>query len=149
MNHLIFDSSISLNDIEKLNITNNSLKFEIERRTLENVTRHKKIGGTVTLLSGMTSSLCFENISDLTVFGLTEQFKHNHFVDGLNLDKDGKLSLTTVYGFCVKMNVSEKTRIVLRDIKKSEFGKGRIVGKSGFTSDEWTNFLNEKKYNPI
>jgi hypothetical protein len=146
LNHLIFDASIDLDDIEKMSLVNSSVQFEVERRTLENVTRQKKFWGTVTLLSGMTSLLRFENVSGLTVSGLTDQFKHNHFVDSLSLDKDGKLMLTTVYGLIVKMDVSERTRIILRDLRESEYGKGRVGGKSGFTADEWTDFLNEKKY---
>jgi hypothetical protein len=146
LNHIIFDASIDLDEIEKMILTSSALEFEIERRTLENVTREKNIFGTFTLVSGMTSIIRFENVENLVVSGLTEQFKHNHFIDSLNVDKDGKMTLLTVYGLLVKMDITEKTRIILKDIKGSEYGKGRIGGKSGFTADEWIDFLNENNY---
>ena len=60
LNRLIFDASIDLDDIEKLNLVNSCLEFEIKRRTFENVTRRKKLFWTFTYLNGMTSIIPFE-----------------------------------------------------------------------------------------
>ena len=146
INQLIFDASIDLEDIEKLQLTDSSFEFEIERRAFENVSRRKKLFWTFTYLNGMTSTIRFENVGHLTISGLKEEFKHNHFISGINIDTDGKLILETVYGLIIKMSVSSNTRIYLKDIKESMFGRGTMGGKSGFTSDEWIAFLKEKKY---
>ncbi|MES2284923.1 MAG: hypothetical protein V4547_04480 [Bacteroidota bacterium] len=146
LNRLIFDASIDLVDIEQLKLVDSSLEFEIERRAFENVTRQKKTFWTVTYLSGMTSKIRFENVNQLSVSGLKEEFKHNHFIAGITIKKDGSLIVETVYGLIIKMEISEKTVIYLKDIRESKFGKGKVGGKSGFTSDEWTAFLKEKNY---
>lgn len=146
LNRLIFDASIDLEDIEKLHLENSSLEFEIERRTFESVTRRKKLFWTFTYLNGITSIIRFENVNELTVSGLTEKFKHNHFINGVRIDEDGKLAIESIYGLIIKMNFSEKTKIYLKDISEIKLNKGTVGGKSGFTADEWTDFLKAKNY---
>ena len=146
LNHLIFDSSIDIDNLEKISSLDTSVEFEIERRTLENVTRKRKIIGTVTILNGMTSLIRFEQIDNLSVSGLSENYRHNHFLDSIELDNDGKLKIKSVNGLLIQMNTSKKTKIILLDLRESEFGKGKVFGKTGFTADEWTEYLKEKSY---
>jgi hypothetical protein len=146
LNHLIFDASIDIDDIEKISSADTSVEFEIERRTLENVIRKKIITGTITILNGMTSIIRFEQIDNLLVSGLSENFRHNHFLNSIELDKTGKLKIKSINGLLIQMDTSKKTKIILMDIRESEFGKGQVFGKSGFTSDEWTEYLKEKSY---
>lgn len=146
LNQLIFDASFDMVDIEQLTIVDSSLEFKIERRTFENVTRQKKIFGTVTYLSGMTSLIRFENVEQLSISGQKNKYKHNYFISGIAIDNDGNLIVETVYGLIIKMKTFEKTVIYLKDIQESKFGKGKVGGKSGFSSDEWTAFLKQKNY---
>ncbi|MBK9670901.1 MAG: hypothetical protein IPO70_01330 [Bacteroidetes bacterium] len=132
--------------MEKISSLDTSVEFEIERRTLENVTRKRKIIGTVTILNGMTSLIRFEQIDNLSVSGLSENYRHNHFLDSIELDNDGKLKIKSVNGLLIQMNTSKKTKIILLDLRESEFGKGKVFGKTGFTADEWTEYLKEKSY---
>lgn len=146
LNRLVFDASIDLDDLEKLKLVDSSLGFEIERRTFESVTRKKKLFWTLTYLCGETTFIRFENVDQLVVSGLQDKHKHNHFINKISIDNDGKLVIESVYDLNITMNVSEKTRIYLTDIKESKFGNGTVGGKVGFTKDEWTTYLKEKNY---
>ena len=147
LNQLIFDASICLDDIEKLKLIDSIVGFEVERRKFESVTRRKIIFWNITYLSGKSSFLRFENVSDLVISKLiNKKDSSNDFINEILIDNDGKLIIESVNDFFITMKVSEKTRIYLTDIKESKFGSGKVGGKVGFTKDEWTRYLNEKNY---
>jgi hypothetical protein len=147
LNQLIFDASICLDDIEKLRLIDSSLGFEVERRSFESVTRKKIIFWTLTYLSGKSSFLRFENVSDLVISKLMDKKDgSNDFISEILIDNDGKLIIESVNDFSITIKASEKTRIYLTDIKENKFGSGKVGGKVGFTKDEWTRYLNEKNY---
>ena len=147
LNQLIFDASINLNNIEKLQLIDSSIGFEVERRAFESVSRKKILFWTLTFLSGKTSFLRFENVSDLVVSKLLDKKDiHNDFINEITIDNCGKIIIESVYDFRITMIASEKTRIYLTDIKESKFGRGKVGGKVGFTKDEWLIYLNEKNY---
>ncbi|MCF8321950.1 MAG: hypothetical protein K9I26_02270 [Flavobacterium sp.] len=137
LNQLIFDSSIDLNNIEKLQLIDSSVGFEVERRVFESVARKKILFWTQTYLSGKTSFLRFENVSDLVVSKLFDKKDiNNDFINEITIDNCRKIIIESVYDFRITMIASEKTRIYLTDIKESKFGRGKVGGKVGFTKDE-------------
>ena len=146
LNRLVFDASFDLHIPEDKILTNTSLQLELERRTFEKVTRTKTFFSTKTKLSGQTSIIRFENVSDIHIDGFTNNLA-NDFIDEILIDTNGKLSIITrTSPVKITMTVTEKTKIYLKDIKESNFGSGIVGGKSGFTADEWALFLKENNY---
>ena len=98
LNQLIFDASINLNNIEKLQLIDSSIGFEVERRAFESVSRKKILFWTLTFLSGKTSFLRFENVSDLVVSKLLDKKDiHNDFINEITIDNCGKIIIESVY----------------------------------------------------
>jgi hypothetical protein len=145
-NILIDHASISLESIQNLKRVDNYVEFELERRTFENVTRKKKLFRNVTYLNGKTSVVRIENVSDINVTGLTEQFMCNHFLVEAALNPEGELQIDSVFGLIISLKTSSEFIIKLRDIKDSEFGKGKVLRQIGYTSEEWTKLLKEQGY---
>jgi hypothetical protein len=146
LNRLVFDASFDLRLPEVIIQKNNFLQLELERRTFENVTRTKTCFITKTKLSGQTSTIRFENVSDIYIDRKTEIIA-NDFLDKILIDTKGKLSIISrTSPVKITMNVTEKTIIYLKDIRESNFGSGIVYGKSGFTKDEWIVFLKENDY---
>lgn len=154
LNQLIFDASIDFEEIQKLLALQNTelkspVEFELERRTFENVTRGGNFFIKTTELKGKFSSISFENISKLTISGLTDRFHCNHFLNGITIDQNQNLNLTTAFGLNIYLNTTENTLIHLTDLYDSDFGKGTFLKKTiGFTAEEWKKYLKDKNYFP-
>ena len=146
LNTLIYDASISLKNIEDLKLVDNYVEFEIDRRTFENVTRKKKLFWNFTYLKGKTSIIHIENVIELTVSGLREEFNSNYFINSMEINPNGELIIETVFGLFIKMKTNSEFIIKLKDIKDSEFGKGKVNGFIGHTKEEWRNYLMSKSY---
>lgn len=146
LNRLVFDASFDLLNSEDIVLTDSTLEFELERRAFENVTRKKSFFGTSTVLTGQTSTIRFENVDNLTIEGVDEN-SYNHFIDKILIDKEGKLAIwSRSSSVAISMTYAEKTKIYLKDIKASDFGRGTVGYNCGFTADEWSAFLKEKNY---
>jgi hypothetical protein len=146
LNTLIDDASISLKSIENLKLVDNYIEFEIERRTFENVTRKKKLFWNFTYLNGKTSIIHIENVSELSISGLREEFNSNHLINSMEINPNGELIVETVFGLFIKMKTNSEFIIKLKDIKDSEFGKGKVNGVIGYTKEEWRNNLIIRSY---
>ncbi len=146
LNCLIFDASIDLVEIENLKLIENVLEFKVERRNFEDVTRKKNLFGVRTFFKGSTTKIRVEHIAHLEVSGLTEENKHNHFINEMSYKNESQLETITISGLIINMNISEKTRIILNDLHESNFGSGIVWGKSGFTKREWAAYLKSKNY---
>jgi hypothetical protein len=145
-NVLFFDSSISLQSIETLKLVDNYVEFEVERRAFENVTREKKLFGHSTNLKGVTSTIRIENVSELSVSGLTEQFMCNHFFVDAETDSKGEINIESVFGLKINLRPKGDFIIKLSDIKDSDFGNGTLGGICGYTKEEWRHYLVKEKY---
>lgn len=146
LNILINDSSISLKSIQNLKLLDNYIEFEIERRAFENVTRKKTLFWTKTYLTGKTSLIRIENVNELIVSGLTEQFMCNHFIVDFANNSHVELTIESTFGLKINLKTNSHFIIKLHDLKDSNFGKGTLGGIIGYTKDEWRNLLIKENY---
>lgn len=105
LNHLIFDASVDFEQINKLTTQNQTIEFNIERRTFESVTRKKILFWTKTYLNGKKSLLQFTDINNFSIAGVNENFKDNHFINSITADKSNNVIMTTVFGLTITLNV--------------------------------------------
>jgi hypothetical protein len=146
LNALIFDSSIEYSDL-KSELKNDSVEYQIERRTFENVTRKKNLLGTKTKYNGKKSILKFSGIKSFSISQENENFKDNHFIQNIGLNSDKSVvALSTTFGLVVEFYISDLFCVELIDLEDSVFGKGTSFGKHGFTKAEWNEYLKKEKY---
>lgn len=143
---LTFDASINFEDLQQKPVSG-KIKFTIERRTYENVRRTKFLFWDQTEYQGKKSELKFSGIKSIRLEGIDEHFRDNHFINEFGFNKEsGRIEMATSFGLLVEFEIDANINIELSDIEDSDFGSGKSSGKHGFTKDEWTEYLIEKKY---
>lgn len=137
LRELVFDSSFK---ISKDFFTNSSFSFEIERRKFEDVKRSKFLFWNISEVKGVKSILSFINVSKIDI---KRKFNSNDFINGISLLENGDILLEGSLGSSIYIKPMSQFRIELKDISFSDFGKGRIFAKVGFTKKEWVNYFNK------
>ena len=146
LNQLIFDGSIQISDLKNLKLCNSTFEIKIDRRAFESVKWRKKLLWTFTYLNGIKSIIRFENVKNIDVQNIKSNLQKNDFILELTLKNASQLIISTVSGVIITIETNEKTKIYLNNLDKSNFGNGLVCGKSGYTDDEWKEYLKEKKY---
>jgi hypothetical protein len=145
LNRLVFDSSFYFDDIIK-NRNREYFEIELERRALENVSREKGMFGLKTRFEGRLSLLKLSGFKNLVIAGVKENFKDNHFLIEIFQNENKEIEITSNFGLVVKLEPLSDFKMELFDKGNSDFGKGALQGKKGFTKAEWAEYLEEKKY---
>ncbi len=146
LSKLTFDASIDFEELQR-ELISGKIEFTIERRTFENVIRSKFLFWDRTEYQGKKSKLKFSGVKSKRLEGIDELFQDNHFINEFQFNKDkGVLEMTTSFGLLIELGIDADLKIELTDIENSDFGSGKSSGKHGFTKEEWTKYLTEKKY---
>ncbi|NJO81436.1 MAG: hypothetical protein HC828_00875 [Blastochloris sp.] len=147
LNRLVFDSSFDFEEMME-NRGRETFEIQLDRRAFENVSRTKGLFGTRTRFDGRLSLLQLTGFKNLRIEGIKENFKDNHFLNEIYENEKKEIVMASNFGLVVKLEPSPHLRIELLDKGHSDFGKGGLFGKKGFTKHEWTEYLKEKKYAP-
>jgi len=147
LNHLIFDSSFDFDEMIE-NQNREYFEIELERRALENVKRKKGLLGSKTRFGGRLSLLKISGFENMEISGIKENFKDNHFINGIYKNDKYEIEISSNFGLEVKLEPQKDLKIELVDLGKSDFGQGVLLGEKGFTESEWKEYLKEKKYAP-
>ena len=142
---LTFDASVELDQFQKTP-ESGQFEFTIDRRTFENVERSKFLFWTRTKYHGQTAKLRLDQVEEIVVDGNKEEAVNDFILDFKWNASKGQLEMKTVRGLTVKFIGKSDMSIQLTDLAESEFGNGRSFGNSGYTKDEWIEFLAERKY---
>jgi hypothetical protein len=142
---LTYDASVELDQFQK---TPESGRFEftIERRTFENVERSKFLLWTRTKYHGQIAKLRIDQVEEIVVDGNKEEAVNDFILDFDWNASTGQIEMKTTLGLTIKFIGKSSMILQLRDLAESKFGNGRSFGNSGYTKDEWTEFLKEKNY---
>lgn len=123
--------------------------LDLERRTVEDVIRKKRLIGTTTHYRGRRAQLTISGVKKATLKDAKDRFKANHFINGISVADNGQtVRVLTSFGLELLLEITDDFSITLTDRGASDFGRGISIGKHGFTKEEWAVYLIAAKYTP-